>query len=65
MTMGRLRDRFRKGLRGISHSFSKLMATTEPKTGKFGSQRMCPFCGLITARSQRCCLECGRSLGSA
>jgi hypothetical protein len=27
----------------------------------FGSQRMCPFCGLITSRRKRCCLECGKS----
>jgi hypothetical protein len=27
-----------------------------------GSQRMCPFCGLITPRSKRVCLECGKSL---
>jgi hypothetical protein len=29
---------------------------------EFGSQRMCPFCGLITSRSKPYCLECGRSL---
>jgi len=28
----------------------------------FGSQRMCPFCGLITSRSKPFCLECGKSL---
>jgi len=27
------------------------------------SQRMCPFCGLITPRSKRFCLECGKSFG--
>jgi hypothetical protein len=26
------------------------------------TQRMCPFCGLITARSKAFCLECGKSL---
>jgi hypothetical protein len=28
----------------------------------FGSQRMCPSCGLITSRSKEFCLECGKSL---
>jgi hypothetical protein len=27
-----------------------------------GSQRMCPWCGLITSRLKACCLECGKSL---
>jgi hypothetical protein len=30
-----------------------------------GSQRMCPFCGLITSRRKTCCLECGKSLKPA
>ena len=29
------------------------------------SQRMCPFCGLITPRYKRCCLECSKSLKPA
>jgi hypothetical protein len=28
----------------------------------YGSQRMCPACGLITSRVEACCLECGESL---
>ena len=28
----------------------------------YGSQRMCPSCGLITSRLKACCLECGQSL---
>jgi hypothetical protein len=32
------------------------------KAGGFGSQRMCPFCGLITPRTKQSCLECGKSL---
>jgi hypothetical protein len=31
----------------------------------FGSQRMCPFCGLITSRRKACCLECDKSLKPA
>jgi branched-subunit amino acid ABC-type transport system permease component len=28
----------------------------------FGSQRMCPACGLITSRLKTCCLACGKLL---
>ena len=31
----------------------------------YGSQRMCPFCGLITSRYKTWCLECGRSFKPA
>jgi hypothetical protein len=34
-------------------------------SGDFASQRMCPFCGLITSRRKPCCLECGKSLKPA
>jgi hypothetical protein len=30
-----------------------------------GSQRMCPFCGLITSSRKPCCLECGKVLKPA
>ena len=30
--------------------------------GGFGSQRMCPACGLITSRLKTCCLEGGKLL---
>ncbi len=33
-----------------------------PKIAGYGSQRMCPSCGLITSRLRACCLECGKSL---
>jgi hypothetical protein len=29
------------------------------ETGEFQSQRICPFCGLITSRTKERCLECG------
>ena len=29
---------------------------------RYGSQRMCPSCGLITSRLKVRCLECGKSL---
>ena len=34
----------------------------KPRVTGYGSQRMCPFCGLITSRLKADCLECGRSL---
>jgi len=37
----------------------------EPHDGDFASQRMCPFCGLITPRHEVCCLECGRAFKAA
>ena len=38
------------------------MRKLKPQIAGFGSQRMCPSCGLITSRSKPCCLECGKSL---
>ena len=34
----------------------------KPQVTGYGSQRMCPFCGLITSRLKTHCLECGKSL---
>ena len=31
----------------------------------FATQRVCPFCGLITPRHETCCLECGKALKPA
>ena len=36
----------------------------KPETAAYGSQRMCPSCGLITSRLKACCLECGQSLAT-
>jgi len=33
-----------------------------PRIAGYGSQMICPSCGLITSRSKVCCLECGKSL---
>jgi hypothetical protein len=33
----------------------------KPQIAVYGSQRMCPSCGLITSRLKACCLECGKS----
>ena len=34
----------------------------KPQVAGYGSQRMCPSCGLITSRFKACCLESGQSL---
>ena len=56
----------------ISISFGLLIALVgvlvfyrirkRPQIAGYGSQRMCPSCGLITSRLKACCLECGKSL---
>lgn len=61
----RLRDRFRRRLASIKASVSSLFASLTPPVRGFASQRMCPFCGLITSRSKSSCLECGKSLAPA
>jgi hypothetical protein len=61
----RLRDRLRKKLAFITGSFAKLPSTSKPGGRDFMSQRMCPFCGLITSRYKACCLECGKALRPA
>jgi hypothetical protein len=42
----------------LLHRMHKL----KPHIPGYGSQRMCPSCGLITSRLKACCLECGKSL---
>jgi len=37
----------------------------EPHDGDFASQRICPFCGLITPRHETGCLECGKTFKAA
>jgi hypothetical protein len=61
----RLHDRFRRRRASITASVSKLFASITPIAPGFASQRMCPFCGLITSRSKNSCLECGKSLAPA
>jgi hypothetical protein len=42
----------------LFHRIHKL----KPQIAGYGSQRMCPSCGLITSRLKPSCLECGKSL---
>ena len=41
-----------------------LLAIFRPQAKEVRLQRMCPFCGLITPRDKRVCLECGKSLSA-
>ena len=65
MTFGRFRYRFYRRLTGIAESCSRLTRNFRPAPQDSVSQRMCPFCKLITPRSGRRCLECGKSFGTA
>jgi hypothetical protein len=58
-------NRFRRLRASITVSFGKLLAMLTPRVREVRSQRMCPFCGLVTSRYKRCCLECGKSLEPA
>lgn len=44
---------------------AKVRAILLPPGQEVPSQRMCPFCGLITSRHRTFCLECGKSLKTA
>lgn len=48
----------------IAASMRKILGI-EAHDGDFASQRVCPFCGLITPRFETCCLECGKALRTA
>ena len=57
----------------VSRLFGPLLARAKevlklknnPSNDTFPRQRMCPFCGLITARGKPYCLECGKALKPA
>jgi hypothetical protein len=57
-----LRRSFSGWIAQITDSFMKSLARPKSPVQAYGSQRMCPFCGLITPRSKRLCLECGKPL---
>jgi hypothetical protein len=54
-----------RSLRALVAASLRKSLKMEPHDGDFTSQRMCPFCGLITPRFRSCCLECGKSLKPA
>jgi hypothetical protein len=59
------RNRLGRRLAFITDWLGKLLAILTPQAREVPSQRMCPFCGLITSRNKTCCLECGKSLTPA
>jgi len=61
----RLRTRIRQSLAFIADWCARPLAILTPRATEVRSQRMCPFCGLITPRYKAFCLECGKSLNPA
>ncbi len=59
------RNQLRRQLAFIGNVFGKLLTILIPQIREGRSQRMCPFCGLITPRHKTSCLECGKSLKPA
>ena len=49
-------------LRALAAALLRKTLGMEAQNGDFASQRVCPFCGLITPRFETCCLECGKAL---
>ena len=64
-TLARWKTRYRIRLRHFKASVAGLLSFLKPSGRGFTSQRMCPFCGLITPRFNVCCLECGKRLAPA
>jgi hypothetical protein len=60
----RLLIRVRRSRAFLGAELRKLLGL-ERHDGDFASQRICPFCGLITPRYETCCLECGKVLRPA
>jgi hypothetical protein len=58
-------SRLRRRLAFIADLLRKLLVILTPEALEVPSQRMCPFCGLITSRHKTSCLECGKSLTPA
>jgi hypothetical protein len=54
-----------RGFPGLISALLKKLPGMKLRDDEFAPQRMCPFCGLITPRRKRYCLECGKSLKPA
>jgi hypothetical protein len=54
-----------RSLRAFLAASLRKFLRMEPHDGDFASQRMCPFCGLITPRHEAGCLERGRAFKPA
>jgi len=58
------RPSLRRRLASALEFLGTLLKRLKPPVPEVRLQRMCPFCGLITSRAKRCCLECGKSLSA-
>jgi hypothetical protein len=56
------RPSVRRRLFSVLDVLGKLLRKMKPRAPEIRLQMMCPFCGLITARANRLCLECGKPL---
>lgn len=63
--MGTLHRVFGKRVASAMDWLAKVRAILLTQGQEVPSQRMCPFCGLITPRNRASCLECGKSLKTA
>ncbi len=54
-----------RSLRALVAASLRKFLGMEPHDGDFASQRICPFCGLITPRHEAGCLECGKTFKAA
>jgi hypothetical protein len=52
------RPSLRRQLASVAEFLASLFRTMRPQVQEVRAQRMCPFCGLITPRAERACLEC-------
>jgi hypothetical protein len=57
-----LRNRVRRRFAPVRDVLRKVLAVLVPRAREVRTQTMCPFCGLVTSRSKRFCLECGKTL---
>jgi hypothetical protein len=60
-----LRNQLRRRLAPAREMLGKVLAILTPQMREVRTQRMCPFCGLVTPSSNRSCLECGKTLVEA
>jgi uncharacterized protein YceH (UPF0502 family) len=58
-------NRLRRRLAFITNLLRNLRGELVPRVLEIRSQRMCPFCGLITSRHKLACLECGKTFKPA
>jgi hypothetical protein len=60
-----IRKQLGKQMTLLKDALRKFRSTVALDNREIRAQRMCPFCGLITARHKAVCLECGKSFKPA